>query len=69
MTAPKLEDFGARGVTSPVERLKVYQEQSKGLSKGLKARFWLEILERDHEVARIVKSKGDRMGDARKRRY
>lgn len=65
----RLEDFGARGVVPPTERLKEYQEQSKGLSRRLRARFWLEVLERDHDVARIVKSKGDGMGDARKRRY
>jgi hypothetical protein len=65
----RLEDFGAHGVVPPIERLKEYQEQSKGLSRRLQARFWLEVLERDREVARIVKSKGDGMGNAEKRRY
>jgi len=65
-----LEDFGARGVVPPAERLKEYQEQSRGLSRRLQARFWLEILERDHEVARIIKSKGiEGMGNAGKRRH
>ena len=68
--SPRLEDFGARGVVPPAERLKEYQEQSKGLSRRLQARFWLEVLERDQEVARIVKSKGiEGMGIAAKRRY
>jgi hypothetical protein len=65
----RLEDFGARGVVPPVERLKEYQEQSKGLSRRLQARFWLEVLERDHEVAQIIKSKNvEGMGSNGKRR-
>ena len=66
----RLEDFGARGVVPPDERFKEYQEQSKGLSRRLQARFWLEVLERDQEVARIVESKGEEgMGNGKRRRY
>ena len=52
--ASRLEDFGASGVVSPIERLKEYQEQCKGLSKKLQARFWLEVLERDSEVKKLL---------------
>jgi hypothetical protein len=48
------EDFVARGAVPPAERLKAYQEQSKGLSRRLQGRFWLEVLERDHEVKSLV---------------
>jgi hypothetical protein len=52
----RLEDFGARGVVPPAERLKEYQEQSKGLSRRLRARFWLEVFERDSEVKGLAQS-------------
>jgi len=54
MKTARLEDFGARGVVSPAERLKEYQEQCKGLSKNLQARFWLELLERDSDVRSLL---------------
>jgi len=49
----RLEDFGARGTVGPEERFKEYQEQCKGLSKRFQARFWLEVLTRDPEVAKL----------------
>ena len=61
-----LEDFGTRGVVPPVERLKEYQEQSKGLPKKLQARFWLEVLKGDPEVNEIVMQQGGVNRDARK---
>ena len=51
--AARLEDFGARGTVSPEDRFREYQEQSKGLPRGLKAKFWLEVLDRDPEVAKL----------------
>jgi len=54
----RLEDFGARGVVSPSERLKEYQEQCKAMSKRLQARFWLEVLERDREVRQMFEKDG-----------
>lgn len=51
----RLEDFCVRGATSPVERLKEYQVQAKDLPKTRKARFWLEVLKHDKEVAKLVK--------------
>lgn len=44
----KLEDFGVRGTTTPEERLKEYKAQK------LKGKKWLEALDRDREVAKIV---------------
>ena len=55
--ASRLEDFGARGIASPADRLKEYQSQSKGLPKKLQAKFWLEVLDRDTEVKRIIENK------------
>jgi hypothetical protein len=49
-----LEDFGARGIASPADRLKEYQAQSKGLPRKLQAKFWLEILERDPNVRKLL---------------
>ncbi len=51
----KLEDFGARGATTPEERLAEYQAQAKGLPKTKAARFWLGVLAHDAEVRRLVK--------------
>jgi hypothetical protein len=53
---PRLENFGVCGVVPPAERLKEYQEQSKGLSRRLQARFWLEVLERDSEMKDLVRN-------------
>jgi hypothetical protein len=50
----RLEDFGARGVVSPAERFKVYQEQAKGLAPKVRARFWLGVLERDPDVRKLL---------------
>jgi len=54
MKSARLEDFGARGIVSPTERLKEYQEQCKGLPKAKKARFWLGVLDRDPEVRQLA---------------
>jgi hypothetical protein len=54
--ASRLGDFGVRGLAPPAERLKAYQEQSKGLSRRLQARFWLEVLERDSQVKKLVQA-------------
>ena len=67
MKTARLEDFGARGVVSPAERMQEYQSQCKGLPKKVQARFWLGILERDPDVRRLLdlKEKTARRG----RRY
>jgi hypothetical protein len=62
----KLEDFGARSVVSPKDRLKEYQSQSKGLPRKLQARFWLEVLKGDPEVNEIVMQQGGVNRDGRK---
>jgi len=50
------EAFNVRGLVPAAERLKEYQQQCKGLSKRLQARFWLEVLERDSEVKDLVRN-------------
>jgi hypothetical protein len=57
MKTARLEDFGARGVVSPSERFRVYQEQSKGLPKMLQAKFWIGVLDRDPEVRKLLELK------------
>lgn len=54
----KLEDCGVRGIPSPQERLKVYREQSKGMDKKLRAKFWLGVLDSDKEVAKLCRANG-----------
>jgi len=49
----RLESFGISGLTSPEERNAEYIRQCKGLSQRLRAKFWLMILEKDPEVAKL----------------
>ena len=50
----RLEDFGTRGTIGPEERLREYQRQCKGLRKPFRAKFWLEVLERDPDVRALA---------------
>jgi len=50
-----LEDFGARGIVSPAERFKQYQADCKVLPRAIQGRFWLEVLERDPQVKRLMR--------------
>lgn len=52
----RLEDFGVRGICTPEERLGEYKTQCRGLSKRLQAKFWLMVIERDAEVAKLLES-------------
>lgn len=56
--AARLEDFGARGTVNPEERFEEYQEQSRDIPRGLKAKFWMEALENDPDVAEFAKASG-----------
>ena len=49
-----LEDFGLSGMTTPEERKKEYVRQSKGMHRRLRAKFWLMILDKDPEVAKLL---------------
>ena len=51
---PRLEDFGVCGITTPRQRLEEYKQQCRGLSKGLQAKFWLSVIEKDAEVAGLL---------------
>lgn len=62
----RLEDFGARGIVPPAERLKEYQEQCKGLSRKVQAHFWLDILDSDLEVRRLLELKEKMAGRGRR---
>ena len=53
-----LEDFGARGIVSPAERFRQYQADCKVLPRAKQGRFWLEVLERDHEVKELFEKDG-----------
>ena len=61
----RLEDFGISGMTTPEERKKEYQRQSKGMSRRLRAEYWLMILEKDPEVEQLI---GVKLGKRRGRR-
>jgi len=50
----RLEDFNVRGTVSPRERYEQYVEDCKALPKAKQARFWLEILDRDRDVRRLL---------------
>jgi hypothetical protein len=50
----RLDDFSARGVVSPAERFRDYQQESKGLARKRQARFWLGVLERDSQVRKLA---------------
>ena len=50
----RLENFGIQRLATPKQRLLEYKRRCKGLSKGLQARFWLAILEKDVEVAALL---------------
>jgi len=56
----RLEDFGVRNATTPEERLKVYQDQCKGLPKVKQALFWAGVLDADPEVAKLLREGGKR---------
>lgn len=53
-----LEDCGVRGIPTPQERLRTYQQQSKGMGKKLRAKFWLGVLDSDKEVAKLCRANG-----------
>ena len=54
----RLEDFGVRNATTPEERLKVYQDQCKGLPKVKQALFWAGVLDADPEVSKLCRANG-----------
>lgn len=59
----RLEDFGIRGTVAAAERLREYRRQCRGLSRRLQARFWLDVVKRDREVARLVRDDGQGITD------
>ena len=61
----RLEDFGISGMTTPEERKKEYQRQSKGMSRRLREKYWLMRPEKDPEVAQLM---GVKLGKRRGRR-
>ncbi len=55
-----LEDFGTQGLTTPKQRLAEYKHQCRGLSTGLQAKFWLTVIAKDAEVAKLLELPGKR---------
>jgi hypothetical protein len=41
-------------MATPEERLKEYKAQCRGLPKRLQAKFWLMVVSKDPEVARLI---------------
>jgi len=60
MKTARLEDFGARGTVGPKERFKQYQADCKALPKAKQGKFWLEILDHDHDVRKLLDLKENR---------
>jgi hypothetical protein len=50
----RLEDFGIRQTMGPKERKAEYAKQCKALPQDQQGRFWMDVLQKDPEVAKIV---------------
>jgi hypothetical protein len=50
----KLEDFGVRGTIDALHRKAEYAKQCKSLRQEQQVAFWLEIMRKDPEVAKLV---------------
>ncbi len=56
----RLEDFGTQHMPSPRDRKDEYIRQCKELPKEKQAKFWLQVMDRDPEVAALSTFKTNR---------